>query len=238
MNRGLYTAATGMSAMQRMLDVTANNLANSSTNGYKSDSLEFRDAFEANLSSGGQKVGQMSYGVVPDGGRTNFDIGTISQTGNPLDVAITDPQGAFKIDVGAGRFRYTRDGTFRLNEQKQLVDSRGGLVLDNSNSPITLDGTDINIAQNGEITVDGQVATTLGVFKGHFTKAGQNQFTSDDATLADQISVQSKALEGSNVNAVEAMVQMITLSRTFDMAQKAVQQHDQLNQKLIESLNG
>ncbi|HTQ09971.1 MAG TPA: flagellar basal body protein, partial [Fimbriimonadaceae bacterium] len=62
MNRGLYTAATGMSAMQQMLDVTANNLANASTNAFKSDGLVFRDAFEANLN-----VGQMSYGVMPAG---------------------------------------------------------------------------------------------------------------------------------------------------------------------------
>src|SRR5579862_5330180 len=115
MNRGIYTAASGMNAAQRLLDVTANNLANVSTNGFKSDGLIFRDALEANMSQNGQPIGQMSFGVQSDGGFTNFEVGSISQTGNPLDVAITSPQGAFKVDIGNGQFRYTRDGAFRLD---------------------------------------------------------------------------------------------------------------------------
>ncbi|MFI5385211.1 MAG: flagellar hook-basal body protein [Fimbriimonadales bacterium] len=238
MNRGLYTAATGMSAMQRMLDVTANNLANASTNGFKSDGLIFKDAFEANLNNNGQPIGQLSYGVMASGGFTNFQVGSISQTGNPLDVAITDPKGAFKVQTPGGQDYFTRDGAFRLNDQKQLVDNSGDLVLDSSSNPITLDGQTINIKQNGDIDVDGQTVATLGVFAGTFEKLGQNQFKSNDAKPVDSITVQSRAIEGSNVNPVEAMIQMITLSRSFDMAQKAVQQHDQLTQRLIQSLSG
>jgi flagellar basal body rod protein FlgG len=221
-----------------MLDVTANNLANVSTNGFKSDGILFRDALEANLNSNGGPIGQMSMGVEAAGEFTNFEMGSISGTGNPLDVAITDSKGAFKIDVGNGQTRYTRDGAFRLNDQKQLVDRAGHPVLDKSDNAITLDGKEINIQKNGDIEVDGKVVATLGIFDGTFFKQGQNEYVSTDAQLSETIGVQSKAIEGSNVNAIEAMVQMITLGRTFDMSQKAVQQHDELTQKLIQSLNG
>jgi flagellar basal-body rod protein FlgG len=224
-----------MDAAQRMLDVTANNLANVSTNGFKRDGLVFRDALEASLNGGN---GQMSYGVEADGQFTSFEMGSISQTGNPLDVAINDSKGAFKVDMGNGQTRFTRDGAFRLNDQKQLVDRWNHPVLDKSDNPITIDGNEVNIDPKGEIFVDGQSVGTLGVFDGTFVKEGQNLYKSADAQLSDTIGVQSKAIEGSNVNAVEAMVQMITLQRTFDMAQKAVQQHDELTQRLIQSLNG
>lgn len=223
-----------MSAAQSMLDVTANNLANVNTTGFKSDGLLFRDALEANMVSGGQSIGQISYGSAPAGEVTDFGMGSINQTGNPLDVAITDPKGAFKLDNG----QYTRDGSFRLNDAKELTDRNGNRVLDSNGSPITLDGTNIEIHQNGEIVVDGQTVATLGVYDGTFTKQGQNQFASTDAKPTDQISVQGGAIEGSNVNPIAAMIQMITLSRTFDLAQKTVQQHDELTQKLIQSLNG
>jgi flagellar basal body rod protein FlgG len=238
MNRGLYTAATGMSAAQRMLDTTANNLANVSTNAFKRDGLVFRDALEANLNSRGQAIGQMSYGVKPDGEFTDFEMGSITETGNNLDFAITDSKGAFKVDTGNGQFRYTRDGAFRLNDQKQLVDRQGHLVMDRSDSPITLEGQEIAVQRNGEIFVDGAPAATIGVFDGTFVKQGHNLFVSSDAKLDEAIGVQGKAIEGSNVNAVEAMVQMIAVSRSFDLAQKSVQQHDELTQRLIQSMNG
>jgi flagellar basal-body rod protein FlgG len=238
MNRGLYTAATGMSASQRLLDVTANNLANVSTNAYKRDGIIFRDALEMNLSNEGRQIGQISYGAVSDGLFTSFELGSISTTGNPLDVAINDQKGAFKIDIGNGQHRYTRDGAFRLNDQKQLVTRQGYLVMDQNDNPITIEGQEVGIANNGEVSVDGSVTATLGVYDGTFVKQGQNLFLSKDARPVDSVSVQSKSIEGSNVNAVEAMVQMITISRAFDMAQKSVQQHDELSQRLIQSLSG
>jgi flagellar basal body rod protein FlgG len=227
-----------MSAAQRMLDTTANNLANVSTNAFKRDGLVFRDALEANLTSRGQAIGQMSYGVKPDGEFTDFEMGSITETGNNLDFAITDSKGAFKVDTGNGQFRYTRDGAFRLNDQKQLVDRQGHLVMDRSDSPITLEGQEIAVQRNGEIFVDGAPAATIGVFDGTFVKQGHNLFVSSDAKLDEAIGVQGKAIEGSNVNAVEAMVQMIAVSRSFDLAQKSVQQHDELTQRLIQSMNG
>lgn len=238
MNRGLYTAATAMSAAQRMLDVTANNLANVSTTGFKKDGVLFRDALEANMTVAGRPLGKMSYGVIAEGQFTDFAQGPISPTGNPLDVAITDSKGAFKVDLGNGKTGYTRDGSFRLDEQKQLVTKDGHPVLNDRDQPITLEGAKIAIEKNGAITVDGAEVATLGVFDGTFTKQGGNLYASNDAQASDTISVQSQALEGSNVNAIEAMVQMITVQRGFDLAQKAVSQHDELTQRLLQSLSG
>ena len=227
-----------MSAAQRMLDITANNLANASTTAFKGDGLIFQDAFEASLNSDGRDIGQMSYGVTPGIEFTNRQVGEIQKTGNPLDVAITTPEGAFKVDLGQGQTRFTRDGSFHLNDQKVLVDSAGHPVLDDGDRPITLDGNEIDIDSSGQINVGGQATATLGVFSGTFVKDGQNLYTCNDSKAMENAGVQSRALEGSNVNAIEAMIQMITLSRSFDMAQKAVQQHDELSQRLIQSLNG
>ena len=225
-----------MNAAQRMLDVTSNNLANVSTNGFKSDGLVFRDALEKNMNSNGRNIGQISYGVSPAAQFTHFDEGPISQTGNVLDVAITGPKGAFKVQTANGA-RFTRDGSFRLDSDKQLVDRNGNPVLDSSDKPITIDGKNINIQQDGSVIVDGRSVADLGVFEGTFVKEGQNLFTSEDSQPAEIVDVQSKATESSNVNAVESMVQMITVSRAFDLAQKAVQQHDELSQILIQSLS-
>lgn len=226
-----------MNAAQRMLDVTANNLANASTNGFKSDGIQFRDALEANLYQGSQSIGQMSFGATAEGETTNFNLGPISQTGNDLDVAIGQSEGAFKVDIGNGT-AFTRDGSFRMDNQNQLVDREGHPVLDVNDNPITIDGKQVSIQKNGDVVVDGQVAGTIGIFSGTFKKEGQNLYSSKDAQPNDQIGLIPKSLEGSNVNPVAAMVQMITLNRAFDMSQKAVQQHDELTQKLIQSLNG
>ncbi len=238
MNRGLYTAATGMSAAQRMLDVTANNLANVSTNAFKADGLMFKDALEKQMNLGGRNIGEMSFGVEAAGQYTDFSQGTITGTGNPLDLAIDNSKGAFKVQTPQGQTRFTRDGAFRLNSDNQLVTRDGSLVLDNNDAPIVIDGTPYQIDKTGVISSNGQEIAKIGIFDGTFTKEGGNLFSSQDAKSDDAIGVAPRSIEGSNVNAVEAMVQMITTSRTFEMAQKAVSQHDELTQKLIQSIGG
>jgi flagellar basal-body rod protein FlgF len=237
MNRGLYTAATGMAATQRMLDVTANNLANVSTNAFKKDGLVFKDALERRMNANGRPIGEMSYGVMAAGEFTDFSAGMLTETGNPLDVAITDNKGAFKVQTPQGP-RFTRDGAFRLNDQKELVTRDGYPVLDNQDQPINLDGSSIEISDQGVITVDGNETATLGVFDGTLVKEGRNLYISNDAQASSTIPVRGKAIEGSNVNAIGAMIQMITCQRAFEMSQKAVSQHDELTQRLIQSMNG
>lgn len=227
-----------MSAAQRMLDVTANNLANVSTNAFKADGLMFKDALEKQMSMNGRSIGQMSFGVEAAGQFTDFSQGTITQTGNPLDVAIDSEKGAFKVRTPQGQVRFTRDGAFRINSQNQLVTRDGSNVLDESEQPIVLDGANIDIDKTGSIKSDGKEIAKLPLFDGTFKKEGNNLFSSSDAQSAEGIGLAPHSIEGSNVNAVGAMVQMIATSRTFEMAQKAVTQHDELTQKLIQSLNG
>ena len=89
----------------------------------------------------------------------------------------------------------------------------------------------------GEISGDGEPVGTVGVFVGKFSKLGNNLLASQDATPMTDPTVKSGAVEGSNVNAIESMIQMITLGRTFEMSQRSIQQQDDMNSKLIQSLN-
>lgn len=225
-----------MSATQRMLDLTANNLANVSTNAFKKDGLVFKDALEKSLSIKGREIGEMSFGVTTAGQFTDFSQGTLTQTGNPLDLAINGEKGAFKVQLPNGNVRYTRDGAFKLNAEGQITTREGYLVLDESDRPIEVGTGSINIDPEGKVFSDEREVGKIGVFDGAFTKEGSNLYTSTDAT-GSAIGVVPKAIEGSNVNAVEAMVQLITVQRSFELSQKAVTQHDELTGRLIQSLN-
>jgi flagellar basal-body rod protein FlgF len=237
MNRGIYATATGMLATQRALDAIANNLANASTTGFKRDGLAFGEAYERELrANGGEgpRIGRLGSGVAEIASYTDFEPGPIAQTGNPLDVAI-EGQGLFAVATPSG-IRYTRDGSFRLDEQGQLVTREGHPVLDDAGSPIQLGEGKVRIDASGEISVDGRHAGRLGLYGGRFAKAGPTLFAGGDAVPKDATTVVQGALEGSNVNAVGSMIDLIQSGRAFELAQRSIQQQDELTQKLIQSL--
>jgi len=238
MNRGIYSTATGMVAAQRWMDVTANNLANASTNGFKRDGLVFNDAMERELAASGGlgvRLGSLGMGATAQKQYTVFERGSVTRTSNPLDMAIDSDKCMFAVQSPAG-VRYTRDGSFSLNERRELVTKSGHPVLDSQLRPITVPAGKLETSSYGDLTVDGKFAGRVGVFEGAFTKEGENLFSGEGAALVENVGIESGALEGSNVNAVEAMISMITLSRSFEMAQKSITQQDELTQRLIQSL--
>src|SRR6476659_6008506 len=132
MNRGIYTTALGMNSLQRAMDVTTNNLANASTNGFKRDALVFQDTLQREMFADGgqgQSIGKLGSGASPVEEYTVQDSGEITVTSNPLDMAIRDPKGMFGVKTSAGT-RYTRDGAFALDENRRLVTKAGNPVLD------------------------------------------------------------------------------------------------------------
>lgn len=236
MERGVYATATGMITAQRAMDLIANNLANVSTNGFKRDGLAFNDALEREMAVGGRSIGSLGSGATVQSTFTDFSAGSLNESGNPLDLAILGEKGLFGIQTDAG-IRYTRDGAFAVNANRQLVTKDGFPVLDDQSKPITLDAGQVSIQADGSIQIDGDIKGKIGVFDASgLTKEGGNRFVASNAT-AIQATVKSGAVETSNVNAVDAMVQMIQLSRLFEMSQRSIVSQDELSQRLIQSMN-
>ena len=238
MNRGIYATATGMMAAQTQLDVITNNLANASTTGFKRDGVAFAEGLEREMRANGglgAVLGSLGSGAVQSGQFTDFEQGVLNPTGNPLDVAIQGAKGLFAVQTPQG-VRYTRDGSFSLNQDRELVTHQGYPVLDDSLRPITLPSGKPLIQDDGTVQVDNQDSGKIGIFDGSFTKTGDNLYESLDAKALDEPQLKAGHLEGSNVNAVESMVQMITLNRAFELAQRSIQQQDDLTQRLIQSL--
>ena len=227
-----------MLASQQWMDTVANNLANASTTGFKRDGLAFSETFNREMRADGghgKRLGTLSAGAGAAAEYTVFEPGALQVTGNPLDVAIDSPHGLFAVQTPNGT-RYTRDGSFSLNNERQLVNKNGHPVLDDAGNPIDLPQGQILIDSDGQISSNGQKIAKLGIFDGTFHKEGENLFTSDDAAAVDTAALKPGSLEGSNVNAVQSMIEMITIGRHYELAQRSITQQDELIQKLIQSL--
>lgn len=241
MNRGVYSSATAMLTSQRWLDVVANNLANANTTGFKRDVVAFNDAFVRELSrdgGAGGNIGSIGSGMTMRAEATIYDKGAIHRTNNPLDMAIETDRGMFAVESPGG-VRYTRDGAFHLSANGEIVTSDGDKLLDDQGRPITIrDERAIAVTRHGDITVGGAMVGTVGVYDGTFRKLGANLFASSDAAplAKSEVDLVPNSLEGSNVNAIHAMTEMIALQRGFEMAQRSVISEDEAAQRLIQSL--
>lgn len=240
MNRGVYATGTGMLSAQRWMEVTTNNLANATTNGYKRDQVTFREAMMQTLAANGGSgpvIGEAATGSVADGQITVFERGLLTPTGNPLDVAIDRELGMFAVRTPSG-VQFTRDGSFALNNEQQLVTQAGHLVLDADQQPITLPKGRPTFGTDGTLNVNGQPIGRVGVFTGSFSKLGSNLYSGQNAQAlsASEAVVKPQHIESSNVNAIQAMVDMITAGRAFEISQKSIVSQDELTQKLIQSL--
>ena len=203
-----------MVAEQARQDQLSNDLANSSTPGYKPDESaqhSFGELLLANTQTG-QSIGTMSSGVQLGGSSTDLTQAPILDTGQPLDFAITG-SGYFAVQTAQG-VQYTRNGQFTSSAAGQLVDGSGNRVLDPHGAPI-------------KVGADGKVAASaLGVVNlTGATKQGDNLFTGKVAG-ASTASVRQGALEQSGVDAAKVMVDMISSMRAFQSGQQAIQSID------------
>jgi flagellar basal-body rod protein FlgF len=235
MNRGIYATAAGMIATQRWMDTTAHNIANVSTNGFKRDGLAFREQMEQQMFLGGRHLGSMGRGPVVHSAFTNFEPGPIHHTGVDLDVAVDGERGAFALRSPEGGVSYTRDGAFRIDGSGRLVHRNGHAVLDHELRPISIPAGRPVIEPDGLVRVDGQQVARLGVFHGTFRKSGAG-FEADDARPVAEPRLTPRALEGSNVNAIQSMTDMVKIGRLMEISQKSIQAQDELTQRLIQSL--
>lgn len=218
------------------MDVTANNLANASTAGFKQDALVFSDYYTRELQVQGRRIGSMGSGAVTQEEVTYNAQGRLNRTGNPLDLALTTENRMFAVQTPQG-VAYTRDGEFNLDAQNRIVDRQGNPLLDDAQRPIVLpDDSPVVIGENGQISQNDQPVATVGVWQGSFTKTGDNHFSSQNATPAPDGTMKQNYLEQSNVEPIVAMIDMIRCGRHFEMSQKSIQTQDELIGKAIEVL--
>jgi flagellar basal-body rod protein FlgF len=219
MDLGLNIAATGMVAEQTRQDQISNDLANTSTPGYKPDQSTQSSFGELLLSNSatGQPVGRVYTGVALGKAVTDMTPVGTQDTGQPLDFAIAG-QGFFAVKTPQG-VRYTRDGQFSASASGQLVNAAGDPVLDQHGTPLT-------VGAGGRVP-----AASLGVYEvPGAVKQGENLFTGTPSGQAAG-TVRQGALELSGVDAAKAMVDMIGSMRTFQSGQQAIQAIDQTLQE-------
>jgi flagellar basal-body rod protein FlgG len=217
MDRGLYLAASGMLAEQVRQNQIANDLANASTPGYKSDRMVQRTFGSLLLGNSltGQTIGSQTTAVQVTKEVTDFSPQPVKDTGEPLDFAIVG-DGFFALQTANGT-RYTRNGQFTANAQGQLVTAAGDRVLGRDGQPLTL-GADGNVDPR-RLNV---------VLLTNPRKVGDNLVTGTPGRPAGQVAgqVRSGALEGSGADPTEAMVDMIASMRAYESGQKVIQTID------------
>ena len=244
MVRGLYTACTGMVNQMARLDVISNNLANSDTTAYKkegSTSQSFNSVLAIKINDSSvkyiqQPVGNMSLGVKIGETYTNYSDGNLEETGNTLDVALAG-KGFFAISYadrnGNESIRYTRDGNFALSSDGTLMTKDGDFILDENGDMINIPpGTDISINESGVIYASGQEVARLQMVDfedyNYLKKFGENMYIAVDGAVTQEANckVYQGYLEASNVNVIDEMVEMISVTRDYESNQKIIQSID------------
>lgn len=245
MDYGTYSSASAGVAYLRRLEVVTNNLANVNTPGFKGEYLKQESQqFEKTLAAASKdplaKFDHDRYqGVAQFTTFTDFSLGTIRQTGNPLDVALKNPNDFFSVQTPQG-LRFTRAGNFTINDAGELTLQDGSRVLGDG-GPISVSGSSVKIHANGGIEVDGEIVGTLQVTRFEDPKVlrpeGQSRFRlegpSGQTVVPDVI---PESLEGSNVGVIPSIVELITVNRAFDMYARTARGIDELNQMAINQL--
>lgn len=259
MIRAMYSAVSGLKNHQTKMDVIANNIANVNTTGFKSSSVKFQDVFSQTLKNatagttdiGGINPVQVGVGVRVGAIDTNFTQASTETTGNRLDVSI-EGDGFFVVQDGTDNY-FTRDGSFKIDNDNNLVNANGLFVLDEDGDRIdTEDYTEISINSNGEVTglnssgVEQTIAQIgLAIFPNPsgLAKAGGNLYTETQNSGAYTDSVlpgtsgtgylRSGELELSNVDLANEFTSMITTQRGYQANSRIITTSDSMLEELV-----
>lgn len=261
MNPALWASKTGLDAQQTRMAVVSNNLANVNTTGYKRSRPVFEDLLYQNVRQvGGQTSEDTSYptgmylgtGVRIVATEKLYTQGGLQQTGGSFDLAIQG-QGFFQVLLPDGTNAYTRDGSFQVNAEGQLVTAAGYQVQ----PPISVpgDALSLTVGADGTVTITtpgnttptsiGQIQLTDFINPAGLQPRGENLLLESAASGAPQTgspglnglgTVVQGALETSNVNVVEELVNMIETQRAYEMNARAVSSVDQMVSFLTQSV--
>ena len=261
MMRALWSAASGMKTQQTQMDVIANNLANVNTTGNKKQRAEFQDLIYQNIRDAGAASGAdntyptgLQIGLGSRLAATNriFTQGNLQETGNPTDISI-EGEGFFQILMPDGSTAYTRDGSFKLDSERNLVTSDGYPLLENIALDANAPSDTIVIASDGQVSdkvagqtnsnLVGQIQLARFVNPSGLTAIGKNLFVASDASGEPIVNnpgtdgtgtLVQGTLEMSNVQVVEEMVNMIVSQRAYESDSKAITTSD----SMLEIANG
>jgi flagellar basal-body rod protein FlgG len=253
MIRALYTAATGMHAQQLQIDVTANNLANVNTSGFKKSRADFQDLLYQTIRAPGtpstnntqSPTGiQVGLGSRPAAVQRIMLQGDYNHTTNALDIAI-EGNGFFQVTMPDGSQSFSRAGAFKVDNQNRVVTS-DGIVLEPSIS-IPNGAQDVTIGQDGTVTAIlpnqsapatlGQIQTARFANPAGLRALGKNLFQESDSSGAPELGTPGQDgrgtllqgfLENSNVSVVEELVALITGQRAYEVSSKAIQTADDM----------
>ncbi len=251
MIRALNSAATGLKAQQTNLDIVSNNIANVNTVGYKKARAEFKDlAYDTvkspsiGESSVNPETLQIGLGCEVSGTNRLFFQGSLNQTGNPFDMAI-DGKGFFKVKDIDGSYKYTRDGSFKIDSEGRLVTS-SGLPLE-PEIIIPSDAKEVSISSSGTVSAVlsgdsnpselGKIELSLFPNPSGLKALGSNIYEVSAASgePADALpglqgagTIRQGYLEASNVEIVDEMVRMLSAQRAFEINSKAMEAADDM----------
>ncbi len=253
MLKEIYTAAMGMLPQQTRLELTANNIANANTTGFKRIGVFEQSLIEARENLLNNK-GEAEQADPPLDQYTDFSTGSFQKTDNPLDLSL-DTKGFFVLSDEDGNETFTRSGHFQINERgvvvndsgKALQSDKGDIVVDPGQQTAGLanDKTamSISINANGEVYANNQYLGAVQVVSVDNPQTLQRtngmEFQAGDTTdyrylSPTEVNVKQGFLEGSNVNIINEMVTMIQLQRSFEMGQKVITTNDGTLEKSID----
>jgi flagellar basal-body rod protein FlgG len=255
MMRSLWTAASGMVGQQFNIDTIANNLSNVNTSGYKKMRAEFEDLLYQTVLMAGTPATevteiptgiQVGHGVRVSATQRMFEQGSLQATGNKLDIAL-EGEGFFKVQLYDGTFAYTRDGSFKIDSNRQVVTANGYLMEPPLILPENFIMDSLAISPDGRVTVRvvgddnpvdvGQLEIYRFVNPAGLQAIGGNLFKTTPASgeeIPGQPGIEGMArthqgfLEMSNVKIVEEMVNMIVAQRAYEVNSKAIQTSDSM----------
>jgi flagellar basal-body rod protein FlgG len=256
MMRALWTAGSGMVAQQSNIDVISNNLANVNTTGFKKSRSDFQDLMYQTIRQAGATTGpdnrlpsgvQIGHGVRQVATQKIYTQGSFQETGNSLDMAI-EGDGFFQVTMPDGTISYTRDGSFKKDEQGRIVTSEGYPLEPQITIPEN--ATDISISSTGIVSATipdqtetqeiGQLQLARFVNSAGLENIGRNLLRETAASGAPVVTdpgtdgsgtLVQKYLEMSNVQVVEEMVNMIVAQRAYEVNSKAITTADEMLQQ-------
>jgi flagellar basal-body rod protein FlgG len=253
MNQSLWVAKTGLDAQQTRMSLISNNLANVNTTGYKRGRASFQDLMYQTVRQPGAQTSQQTQspsGLMVGTGtqvvstEKLFTQGNLLQTNNPFDLAING-RGFFEVQLPDGSAAYTRDGSFQVDSQGQLVTASGyplqpGINIPPNAQSVTIgsDGT-VSVQLAGEAAPQQVGSVTVADFinPAGLQAKGENLFAETASSGAPQTGAPGQSglglliqgsLESSNVNVVEELVNMIETQRAYEMNSKAISTTDQM----------
>jgi flagellar basal-body rod protein FlgF/flagellar basal-body rod protein FlgG len=241
MDSGYYSACAGLAAQTQALELVANNLANLGTAGFRGQQATFRSLLAGNGLASWNPVSAAinNFGVL-SGSRVDLAPGSLTATGNPLDLGIAG-NGFFVVQSAEGQV-YTRNGTFHRVSTGQLVTAEGDAVL-GEQGPLVLPNGAVTVSADGTVSVDGAVVAKLRLAEFSpattLTAVGNSRYSAPTGSElpAASTSVREGMLEASNVSAVDGVVQLITVQRNAEMMQRALGIFDtQFNQTAVQDL--